>query len=64
MKAVPVDVMRDIAVKAQKHKVEAMKMRREARDATLIAERLEMEQHELEDLLGKWKSLFPETGDY
>jgi hypothetical protein len=65
MKAVPIDVMRDIAVKARNLRAEADKMRQEARDRIMVSEHLDLERAYLEELLFKWQACFPETAkDY
>ena len=61
MKAVPIDVMRDVANKVNDLKGQVMKLNREARDKQTEAEALQIVQYELDDMLKKWQSLFPET---
>ena len=61
MKAVPIDVMRDVKNKVNDLKGQVMKLNREARDKQTEAEALQIVQYELDDMLKKWQSLFPET---
>lgn len=61
MKAVPVDVMRDVAQKICNLKAEEMKLKRESRESIIIADRLELERDDLERFLEKWQNCFPET---
>lgn len=61
MKEVPIDVMRDLANKISGLKGKVAKLNREARDKQTEAEALQIVQYELDDMLKKWQSQFPET---
>ncbi len=61
MDQIPVDVMREIANKIASLKGEILQLRFDAHAIKTKQEIYERLQSQLEDMLDKWQTLFPET---
>lgn len=61
MKEIPIDVMRDIAIRAVDFKNKAIKCREDAQILNIKATLFESEHGNLINLLDKWQTCFPDT---
>ena len=63
MKAVPIDVMRDIRNKSDEYRTLSKRLYAEVATMTAKAEQLEKTGQELRDMADRWKASFPDTED-